>query len=165
VGAAFALHEPFRWRWLAALAPLYTRLAKSQILESQLREAIHGYVQEHPGAHLRQIQRDLGLHNGSMLYHVAVLEREQFLRAQRDGMYKRYYVTGTAPAIPGADPLAHQVQTWIASNPGKTNAELAEALGKRPSLMHYHVSRLEEQGLARKEREGRDVRIWPVARP
>lgn len=158
----FRLHEGFRWRWLLALAPLYTRLARSQLLEHGVREAIYGHVEEHPGAHLRGIKRDLALHHGTLLHHLHMLESQGYLRSVRDGMYRRYYVSGSVPVPPGSEGLGEEVARFVAEHPGASNAEVARALGKRPSLVHYHVARLEGAGRVRKERVAGEVRLYPA---
>lgn len=163
LGIAFAKLQSFRWRWLALLAPLYTRLARQQILEHGTREAIYGHIEANPGVHLRELQRALDLKHGTMLHHLGMLRRQGFVKVVRDGPHLRHYLTGTALRVEGRDPLRDEVVDHIAANPGVTNAAVAAALGKRPSLTHYHVERLAEEGVIVKERAGREVRLRAVA--
>lgn len=162
VALGFRFHDGFRWRWLLLLAPLYTRLARDEILENGTREALYGHIEAHPGAHLRGLKEELGLHHGTLLHHLQVLEQQRYVKSVRDGMYRRYYVTGAAPRVEGADPTAEEVHRRVVAAPGITNREIADALGKRPSLIHYHLARLEERGRVRREREGRVVRVFPA---
>lgn len=159
VGAAFALHDGFRWRWLAMLAPLYTRLARSEVLDHDSRHTIYGHIAAHPGAHLRQIKRELGVAHGTLLHHLQMLESQEYVRSVRDGMYRRYYTTGTV--LPAAtEDLGDRVLGHIRANPGTRNADICAALRKSPSLVAYHVSRLEQEGKLRRERIGREARLY-----
>lgn len=160
--AGFVWNERFRWRWLVFFAPFYTRLARSEVLEHGMREAIYGYVEENPGVHLRGIQRGLKVKYGTLVHHMHMLQKQQYLRTVREGMYLKYYVLGTSPPPAPADPLPQQTAGYIAEHPGTTNQTIAAALGKRPSLIHYHVERLVASGSVRKERDGREVRLFPV---
>lgn len=162
LGAAIALRfDRVRWPWLLLLAPLYTRLARKEILEHGTREALYGYLEAHPGASLRQLGREVGLRQGTLLHHLGVLERERYIRSVRDGQYRRFYVAGALPAA-ASDPLAERVLHLVLQRPGISNQALAAALDKRPSLVHYHVERLAEAGRVRKERDGRVVRLYPA---
>lgn len=164
LASLFRFHQGFRWRWLLLFAPFYTRFHRGQILEHGVRETIYGYVEENPGAHLRGIKRGLSLHHGTLLHHLQMLESHGYLKSVRDGMYRRYFVTGAAPRFEGQEILAAQVEQFLKDHPGATNAQVAQALAKRPSLTYYHVQRLEQAGRVRKERDGREVRLYFQAR-
>lgn len=159
---AFQFHEGFRWRWLLWFAPLYSRFAKGELLEHDLRETIYGYVEQNPGAHLRGIKRDLGLKHGTLLHHLGMLEDHGFLKSARDGMYRRFFVMGAAPRFQGAGEMADRVLQLVKERPGTTNLALAQTLSVRPSLVHYHVQRWQEQGRIRKEKTGRETGLYVV---
>lgn len=162
VGVAFRFHQGFRWWWIKVLAPLYTRLARAELLDHDKRDAIYQHVDENPGIHVRQLQRELELKNGTMFHHLRMLEDQDMVRSVEDGMYRRYYLTGQAPDDAGTPSTAQRVARAIVADPGSTNQQLAEALDVEPSTVHYHVDNLAEEGRVRKERDGRKVRLYPA---
>lgn len=138
---------------------MFTRIARDEILENGTREAIVGYVEANPGAHLRGLERELGLQHGTLLHHLRVLESQRYLRSARDGMYRRFYTQGQG-AEPVPEDLGRRVLLFVQQHPGTTNTEVAGAVGRRPSLVYYHLQRLAGEGLLRKERAGHVVRLF-----
>ncbi len=56
------------------------------------RQAIIEYLRVNPGAHLRQISRDLGLSLGTLRWHLNVLERSGLVRERRRGNMTQFYL-------------------------------------------------------------------------
>ena len=75
---------------------LYTRLTRQEVLDLATRRRILRYLGDHPGVHFRGLLRDLGVGSGSLSYHLYVLEREGFVVPRRDGMYRRFFLAGSA---------------------------------------------------------------------
>lgn len=163
VGAGVALWRlPGVRRWLVGLfLPLYARFAGAAVLESDARERIFEHVRAHPGVHFAALKRDLDLRNGVLVHHLRVLERNGYLRSAMDGNLRRWFVAeGKVPE--GAPPLSQQVYRFVATHPAATSAEVAFALSKRPTLVHYHVAKLTNAGQLRREKVGREVRLWAI---
>ncbi|MEM0036686.1 MAG: winged helix-turn-helix transcriptional regulator [Candidatus Korarchaeum sp.] len=55
------------------------------------RNVIVEYLRANPGAHMRQIARDLGMSLGSLRWHLSVLERRGFVRKRRKGNMTEFY--------------------------------------------------------------------------
>lgn len=159
--AAFRYHDGFRWWWLSLFAPLYTRLARSELLDHDTRAEIYNHLDEHPGTHLRQLKRELDLKHGTLLHHLQMLEDQEMIRSVKDGMYRRFYLSEDAPTHGGTPSTRERVERAILAEPGTTNQAIAEALDEQASTIHYHVDSLVEEDRVRKEREGRKVRLYP----
>jgi len=91
VGVFVAGTDVGRYSFFSLLLPLYTRLKKDKLLDQFTRGKIDQYIVDHPGAHFSQIQADLEIGNGTLTYHLTVLERERLIKSRRDGRYKRFY--------------------------------------------------------------------------
>lgn len=78
------------------LLPLFTRLRRQDVLDQASRQRVLAFLDDHPGVHFRELMRALPMGNGSLHYHLYVLEREGFVVAQRDGMYRRFFVSDRA---------------------------------------------------------------------
>lgn len=152
--------ERLYWRFLVVLSPLFTRLARDEILDQDVREAIYRHIEGEPGVHLTAIKRALSLHNGTALHHLRHLETNGYVHSAMDGRLRRFFVTGVAPRFEGAPPLVDAVLAFVAQHPGTTNARVAAALGKRPTLVSYHVQRLAQAGRLAKEPAGREQRLF-----
>ncbi len=57
-----------------------------------VRRAIVDYLRANPGAHLRQISRDLGLSLGTLRWHIGVLERHGMIRERKKGNLTEFYL-------------------------------------------------------------------------
>lgn len=161
MAAAFRYHEGFRWWWLQFFAPFYTRLARSELLDHDTRAAIYNHLDENPGTHLRQLKRDLDLKHGTLLHHLKMLEDQEMIRSVKDGMYRRFYRIEDAPQHGGTPSTRERVERAILSEPGTTNQAIAETLDEQASTIHYHVDRLVDEDRVRKDRDGREVRLYP----
>src|SRR5581483_6450385 len=93
-----------------------------------------------PGANLAGLKRATGLRNGALLHHLAVLQRHGYVRSTTDGRLRRFWASDARPRS-GQPPLVAQVLQYVEEHPGMTNAAIADALAKRPTLVHYHVAR------------------------
>lgn len=55
------------------------------------RDMIMEYLRANPGAHMRQIARDLGMSLGSLRWHLSVLERRGLVKERRKGNMTEFY--------------------------------------------------------------------------
>lgn len=146
---------------------LYSRLARSDILDHERRDAVYKLVQEEPGISLSDVAQRTGLGWGTAVYHLDRLERNQFVLSEKKGGKRCYFPVGTVPKEARA-PLAtlredalRVVATCVQEKPGMTQGELAAALGLSASAASKQVTKLESAGLVRREREWKTVRLHP----
>ena len=52
------------------------------------------YIRDNPGLHLRRIKNDLGFSMGTIQYYLRKLEKEGKITSSRNGLHKRFFVTG-----------------------------------------------------------------------
>ncbi|MFB6069751.1 MAG: winged helix-turn-helix transcriptional regulator [Halanaeroarchaeum sp.] len=62
--------------------------------DSEVREAIIGYLGATPGAHFSKIRDDLKLGTGEAQYHLERLQKAGGVETRRDGDYRRFYPVG-----------------------------------------------------------------------
>ncbi|MHB8605982.1 MAG: winged helix-turn-helix transcriptional regulator, partial [Thermoplasmatota archaeon] len=83
---------------LGSALALYSRLAKSDILENEARRGIFDLISKCPGSTPTQLAEQLTLGWGTTIYHLARLEEAGFVSARRAGNAKCYFaVGGTLP--------------------------------------------------------------------
>lgn len=144
------------------LFPLYTRLKREEVLDHFVRGQIFGAVRTRPGLSFTELRRLLGLSNGSLSYHVQVLELQGFLRSYRDGMHRRYVPAGMpeAPQPEGVrlSDLQRRLLEQLRQNPEVTQERLAVEVGVTQQCVSYNLLFLRRQGAVDRVREGRLAR-------
>ena len=146
------------------LAPLYTRLRKEKVLDHFTRGNVYGYVVANPGDSYGSIKEALGLSNGSLAYHLNVLEVTGYVRSARDGTLRRVYPA--TMRIPSNDGTLKKTQLLILEvvreTPGISQKDIASLLGVSSPTVNYHMDGMLKQGIVRAERKGIRVRYFIV---
>ena len=168
--AAFVVNRPLREKLLWGAAGLYTRLARPDVLGHEDREKLYRLVETQPGIHFHALQRDLGWNTGTLTYHLRVLEKHGFMVSRRDGLYRRFYLSGAAPRKEvfenqGPTGLRADVMEAVRNQPGISQSDLALGLGANKQTVNYHVKALERAGTIRVEKRGRDTFLYPAEAP
>ena len=165
LGAATFASENVKYGLLMLFIPLYSKIKREQVLDHFVRGQIYGYVLANPGEHYNAIKLALNLTNGSLAHHLKTLEREQFLKSRRFGLYRRFYPMHMKIPEEGffaPNEIQKTIVELIRSTPAITQKEIAERLGLTPPTVNYHVGILSEHGAIRVERAGRKTHCFVV---
>lgn len=157
--------EVAKFALISLFLPLYMKLRKKNLLDNYDRGRIYQYIEMNPGEHYSQIKRDLNIPNGSLVYHLRVLEKAAKIKSRRDGRFKRFYAVGTKIPQPNGGILSEvqkRIVDAVKDVPGMTQQELASLLGVHQSSISYQMKRLEERGLIRAGKKGRRVHYYYV---
>ena len=132
-------------------------LADREGEDSEVREAIAGYVERTPGAHFSKIRDDLSLATGETQYHLRRLTANGDCEVRRDGDYKRYFPAGQFSPFeqlalgylrrktPRAMLLA------VLEKPNQTGTSLAEQVSVSPATISTFGSKMADSGLFDRE--------------
>lgn len=121
------------------------------------------YISGHPGVHLRDVCRGLGLAMGDVTYHVRRLERDQRITSARRGLYRFFYPANLfgprQKEVLGVLSLdtPRELLLSIIENPESSQVELAESLGVTQPTASWHLKRLAELGIVEKHQAGRGI--------
>lgn len=152
---------------LSLFLPLYLRLKKDEILDQFTRGRIYEFISANPGEHYNSIKKALDLPNGSLTYHLQILEEEDHIKSQRDGIYKRFYPVDMR--IPKQDKILNNSQILILETiketPGISQKDIASILGVSSSTINYHVEKLIDRGFILKVRNGMRLRYYILDQP
>ncbi len=143
--------------------PLYSRLRKEEVLDHFVRGQIYGYIMSHPGEHYNFLKDALKVTNGTLAHHLRTLEMQGFIKADRDGVFKRFYpVEVQIPRNKGIrlSDLQHHILTLIRTDGGPTQQDIALGLGVSQQTVSYNLRHLNREGLVRMEKEGRMKRYF-----
>jgi len=166
--SAVAFTESGKYRLLMFLAlffPMYTRIQKEDVLDQFVRGQIYGYIKTNPGVHYNQILREIGVKNGTLSYHLGVLEKTQLIKSRREGLkYRAFYPTDMM--FPKEErfrltELQVRIIKEITDHPGHTQKEISRRLGQKPQTVNYNIKVLEQAGIIRVQHKGRKTRIYP----
>jgi predicted transcriptional regulator len=124
---------------------------------------ILGFIASHPGVHLREICRELGLAMGAVQYHVRRLERDGRISSLRRGLYKFFYPANLFGARQ-RDVLSvlsldrpRELLLNIIEHPGSTQEALAGATNVSQPTVSWHLKRLIDLRIVDRHQEGRVV--------
>jgi DNA-binding MarR family transcriptional regulator len=154
-----------KYRFLILLVvPLFTKLSKNELLDQFNRGQIFGYIKSNPGANYNLIMNELGIGNGTLSYHLHMLERQGLIKSRSAGRYKIFYPSGTP--VPKDYPariskLQDRILSVVKSQEGITQHEIIELIGGTQQTISYNLKRLRKLGMLKEERKGRVVRYYP----
>ena len=131
-------------------------------LDSTQRKVLD-FISSHPGVHLREICRALGLAMGAVQYHVQKLERDGRITSVRRGLYKFFYPANLFGERQ-RDVLSvlslerpRELLLNIIDHPESTQETLAAATRVSQPTVSWHLKRLIELGIVGRRQEGRIV--------
>lgn len=164
--------ESGRYRLLVLftlLLPFYSRIQKEDVLDQFVRGQIYGFIKTNPGVHYNQILRKVGVKNGTLSYHLGVLEKTELIQSRREGLkYRVFYPTGmNFPKSERFRLTDFQIQIIdsLKRHPGLTQKELARLLGQKPQTINYNIKVLDQAGLVSVEKNGRKTTCVAVEQP
>ena len=131
-------------------------------LDLENRRLIFNYIQDSPGAHLREISRDLNIYLSTLRYHLDYLEEEKLITCQKENNLKLYFASGKLNSKEKKlTPLLRQkrfrdIVLVILESPGSTSSQIAGRLAMHPSTVSKYINILEDQEILSHEKVGRE---------
>ncbi|UCD12965.1 MAG: helix-turn-helix domain-containing protein [Thermoplasmatales archaeon] len=163
-----AFTETGKYKFLALLTlliPLYSRIQKEDVLDQFVRGQIYGYIKTNPGVHYNQIRRGMDIKNGTLSYHLSVLEKTELIKSRREGLkYRAFYPTGMK--FPKNErfrltELQISILDIIKENDGINQKEIAKKLDKKPQTINYNIKILKQADIIEVVKKGRKTRCYP----
>ncbi|XGI83985.1 winged helix-turn-helix transcriptional regulator [Halorutilales archaeon Cl-col2-1] len=127
------------------------------------RRDIYMEIDSTPGIHFRELLRELDYAQGTLQYQLRQLEDEGLVEVSDDGDYTRYYTSDSFESEDKAvmnalrREYSRRIIGHLADEGALSTSELSERIDKSRSTISWHLSRLEEEDVVEKEREGRSV--------
>ncbi|HWG91915.1 MAG TPA: winged helix-turn-helix transcriptional regulator [Candidatus Thermoplasmatota archaeon] len=165
--AALAYWWPtVRFGATALMLPMYTRIGKGEVLEHDTRDFIYTLIKGSPGIHAHEISERANIGWGTTVYHLKLLESHRMVVGKRTGRYKRFFVNdGRLSSKKEAygilrNETSNRVAQYVLQHPGCNQKDLCAVLDLKPSLVNWHMTKLEEADLVKKIKDGRTVRYF-----
>src|SRR5438552_15783538 len=145
-------------------------MADEDPLELETRRRIYQHLQRFPGAHMREIGRDLDIPMGTLEYHLHYLVKADLLTIRQDPRYTRYFATGELSRRE-KDVLAvlrqkvpRQIAAHLLLAPGSSHGALLTKFALSGSTLSFHLKKLVRTGIAQQEKSGRE-NLYRVVEP
>jgi WD40 repeat protein/DNA-binding Lrp family transcriptional regulator len=137
--------------------PLFAKLRKKHPLENKMREIIYEYIELYPGENYTAIKKTLGLANGTLVYHLKILMKENLIKGVSEGRYKRFYPIESDKldktkiyedkGTQMLTELQKKIIEKIGEEPEISQVEVAKSLGVSRQLVNYHITKLVKAGV------------------
>lgn len=167
--AAAAGHALPVTRWarrllgLAPVAPMFSRIARSEVLDHEAREAIYELLDEQAGLSLEAICRELDLARSTARHHVRKLEQTGMIEHTRLGRARVHHLVGQRHRAVREHLLTNETRAAVyetIEDDALTITEIAHQLEANPGSVHFHLGKLTDVGLV--ETVGEDGRRYRV---
>ena len=164
LAAAGIASEGLRIKILGVLlVPLYSKIRRDGVLDHFVRGQVYGYIKANPGEHYNAVKKALELKNGTLVYHLQTLEREEYIQSVHDGRFRRFYPIGMR--IPEADKvqlnhIQEAIRELVLSRPGISQKELAQEVGLSGATINYHIARMRKLAVIRMTKVGRQTQLF-----
>lgn len=154
------------------VVPLYVKRKLDKVLDNFIRGEVYGFIRANPGTYFNHIKLELELNNGTLAYHLSVLERDNLIISRADGKYRRFYPRNTnIPKVEeGGDGMIHtfvqlnstqdEIINRIKQNPGVSQKDLARMLGRSTQVVNYNINAMARLGLIKLERDGKWTKCY-----
>jgi predicted transcriptional regulator len=154
-------------RWMVPVAGLFVRVEPEHAGDHLTRALVLDELVKRRVVSTDELRDRLSLNQGTLLWHLRVLERLEVVRSRRVGRIRVWYRRDAgAPTreellIEDA-PQRTSVLEAITSNPGSSLSEVARATGLAKSSVHRHVATLTTAGIVQMRREALRTCLYRV---
>lgn len=151
-----------RWKFFLLLIPLYSRLKRDRVLDNFERGRIYQYILMNPGDYYSSIKKSLGLNNGTLTYHLKVLEQKEFIKSRTSGRVKRFYPFGMKISQGPHRDIQDLILVLLYIHPGMSQKEISDELGIHVSTVNYHINMMVGAGILGSRKKDRIQRYEPA---
>lgn len=146
-------------RLVRTVAPFrYSRYDGSDPLEHEDRATIHDYVRDHPGTYVSAVSEAVSVPHSTARHHVRILEREGLVENAKVRGRRRLFPANARQqelAAAMSDEATAAILDAIARLGPCSGTALADEVDRSVGTVSHHLTRLEDDGLVVREKEGR----------
>jgi predicted transcriptional regulator len=145
---------------LASLSFGIRQIENKNVLENERREDIFRLITENPGITQAEVEHMAEINRSSLRYHLKMLMREEKIISKKVSKKIHYFENhnGYIPEVQVAktildSPTAKNIYSYIYTNPGCTQKDLAEYMNLSCSTISWHIERLSSGNLVKIQKE------------
>jgi predicted transcriptional regulator len=158
------LTETGRYKFFKYIfVPFLAKIRKRHPLENQMRDLIYKYIEHNPGENYSKIKKTLGLANGTLVYHLKILTKENLIKSITQGRRRRFYpieleILDNNLIYEFDEPqmltkIQKDILNKISEEPGISKIEMAKSIGVSRQLLNYHLNKLVKFGILKSKRK------------
>ncbi|MEN6610919.1 MAG: Crp/Fnr family transcriptional regulator [Methanoregulaceae archaeon] len=143
----------------------YRKIAKTSVLDNEIRKEIYHYVQENPGTFFSAISKDIQVKPGTLQYHLAILKLFGKIALLETNGHTRYFQNSRNFSKTEQllikylqNPTEHIIFEFLIKFPEITRKDLEESLGISGVAVTWHMNRLSQENLLQVTKVGRNAR-------
>lgn len=151
--------------------PLYAKLEKGEVLDNELRTRIYEMIKSTPGIHAHGLGNNIQIGWGTLIYHLHVLEKNNYVTSLRDGRHKRFFPVGLInwterdKVAALRNETSKEIYDIIRANPHVIQVQIAQMIGLSAPAVKWHVARLIGARLIEQKKVGRTIVYEPTGEP
>jgi predicted transcriptional regulator len=114
--------------------------------------------------HYSLIKKSLDIKNGTLAYHLNVLEKENILISKMDGVRRRFYPANMkiSEEITHLNKTQQDIIEQIRKRPGISQKEISSLIGVSTQVVNYYIKIMAESSIIRLVRDGKVIRCYFV---
>lgn len=142
-------------------------------MTASVRKDVLSFIARYPGAHVREVERQLGLSSKLASYHLQQLEQAGAVKRVEDGGYARFVSASLLPTLSRRDLAAIlllrrepvlRIATLLLSEGTLSQGAISDKCDLPAASASYHLKAMLEAGVAQVEPAGR-ARLYSLADP
>lgn len=133
------------------------------MLDLEVRRKIYNFISYHPGLHLNELSRKLGIPISTINYHLGYLKKLGIIIAEHEGRYVRYYIPQKAGVADKKiiNLLRHdtpfRIVMYLLQNPNSSQVSISKYLGRHPTTVSFHLDKLLEADIIKYTPTGNEL--------
>lgn len=158
-----------RYGSLGAL-PLFSRIAKSDLLANGVRSQIFDLIKANPGINVSEISRSLDIAWGTTTHHLGKLRQDRLVAIRVESNRKCYFPNGGTYTNHEMDLMAatqnataRRIADYLVQWGPRCHKHIVNDLGVSPALVSFHMEKLVRAGVVARQRQGRMTIFTPLA--
>ena len=133
-----------------------------EVLLNEIRREIYDYLVENPGAHLREIKREVGISMGTTVWHLEVLKKAQFVVSMKHENKLVFFPKGYNPKdfimfLEARGGIPKRILEYLTVEEGAHLRKIARDLMLNAETVRYHLRKFERVGIIIGTREGNKI--------
>ena len=132
--------------------PIYSKLNRDEVLNQNNRENIYNFIMENPGSNYTTIKKELKLGTSSLVHHLNVLEKENYIRS-RKGFKRKIFFLIDSPEnhnnIKVKRPVTSiqsQIIDYLKENGPSSMRDIEKVLSMKQPTVSYNIRKLVDRG-------------------
>ncbi len=154
-----------KYALFSTLTPLYNKTRKKRDSKFEYNKgSIRGYIIGNPGKSYSTIKKVLELSNGTLSYHIKILEQNGVIKSERDGLHRRFYPANVTlgEAVFDLTDIQQKIYETIEKFPGISQQGVATELDISQQKVNYNIQQMFKARLIGLERDGKRTNCFII---